>query len=182
MSAKKNSVLFSDEVAATKPRWFQEQFARLKEEMAAQGNPVAGNAPVPATLPETRPLTPCPPPRAQDGANAPAKSPNTDGTHPAHDSSPRPQPQQAVQPARNRKVPRKTEDVPRFLVRVTSFRCRLLDEDNLCPKYFVDACRHAGIIPEDDPGTTHIETRQTRVPTRKEERTEIVIEALPPTP
>jgi hypothetical protein len=65
-----------------------------------------------------------------------------------------------------------------FLVRVTSFRRRLLDEDNLCEKYHVDCCRYAGLIPGDDPSKARIETRQEKVRSKAEERTEIVIERL----
>lgn len=50
----------------------------------------------------------------------------------------------------------------RFLVRVTSRRRRLLDQDNLCEKYVVDLCRYAGIIPSDAPGETAIEVRQQK--------------------
>lgn len=50
----------------------------------------------------------------------------------------------------------------RFLVRLTSVRTRLLDEDNLCEKYHVDCCRYAGLLPGDGPGTTQIQTRQEK--------------------
>lgn len=58
--------------------------------------------------------------------------------------------------------------IQKFLVRVTSFRRRLLDTDNLAEKYHVDLCRYAGIIPSDAPGVTQIEVRQEKV--RKKER------------
>jgi hypothetical protein len=50
----------------------------------------------------------------------------------------------------------------RFLVRVTSYRKRLLDQDNLCEKFHVDLLRYAGVIPTDAPGTTQIEVRQEK--------------------
>lgn len=50
----------------------------------------------------------------------------------------------------------------RFLVRVTAFRTRLLDEDNLAEKYHVDLCRYAGVIPDDCPGQTKIEVCQQK--------------------
>lgn len=49
-----------------------------------------------------------------------------------------------------------------ILVRVTSVRSRLIDEDNLCEKYHVDLCRYAGIIPDDAPGVCRIETTQRK--------------------
>ena len=50
----------------------------------------------------------------------------------------------------------------RFLVRVTSVRKRLLDQDNLCEKYHVDCCRYAGLLPGDSPATTQIEVGQEK--------------------
>lgn len=63
----------------------------------------------------------------------------------------------------------------RFLVRVTSVRSRLLDEDNLCEKYHVDCCRYAGFIPSDAPGTTKIEVSQEKAGKDKAEFTRIEI-------
>ena len=54
-------------------------------------------------------------------------------------------------------------DRKRFLVRVTSVRCRLLDEDNLCVKLVVDCCRYAGLIPGDSAGEAKIEASQRKV-------------------
>lgn len=67
----------------------------------------------------------------------------------------------------------------RFLVRVTSFRIRLLDEDNLCEKYHVDCCRYAGVLPDDAPAQTRIEVRQEKVRSKEQERIEIAITKLP---
>ena len=50
-----------------------------------------------------------------------------------------------------------------FLIRVRSFRRKLLDEDNLCEKYVVDCCRYAGLLPGDSPGQTKIEVSQQKV-------------------
>lgn len=66
----------------------------------------------------------------------------------------------------------------RVLVRVTSFRLRLLDEDNLCEKYHVDCCRYAGLLYGDDPSRAKIETGQVKVSEKEEERVEITIEKL----
>ena len=62
-----------------------------------------------------------------------------------------------------------------FLVRVTSVRKRLADEDGLCEKYFVDLCRYAGIIPSDAPDKTTIANRQVKVKTKDEEKTVITV-------
>lgn len=72
----------------------------------------------------------------------------------------------------------KGADTARFLIRVTSFRVRLLDEDNACEKYHVDCCRYAGLVPGDSPATTQIKTGQEKVRSKGEERTEIVIERI----
>jgi hypothetical protein len=66
----------------------------------------------------------------------------------------------------------------RFLVRVTSIRKRLLDEDNLCEKYHVDLCRYAGMLPGDEAGTTKIETTQRKALKAEEEQTIIEIFSL----
>lgn len=64
---------------------------------------------------------------------------------------------------------------PRFFVRVTSFRKRLLDEDNLCAKYHVDLCRYARIIPADDPTQTKIEVCQVKVAKGEDEFTRVEV-------
>jgi hypothetical protein len=61
------------------------------------------------------------------------------------------------------------------VVRVTSHRVRLLDEDNLCEKYHVDGCRYAGLLPSDAPDKTHIIVTQKKVDSKKEEKTLIEI-------
>jgi len=69
-------------------------------------------------------------------------------------------------------------DSGRFLVRITSFRKRLLDQDNLCEKYHVDCCRYAGVLPDDAPEKTSIEVSQQKVKRKEEERIEIEIYRL----
>lgn len=66
----------------------------------------------------------------------------------------------------------------KFLVRVTSVRKRLLDEDNICEKFAVDCCRHAGLIPTDAPGKTKIETSQRKAEKDEQEHTEIIIQQI----
>lgn len=71
----------------------------------------------------------------------------------------------------------------RFLVRVVSYRKRLLDEDNLAEKYHVDLCRYAGILPSDEAGTTQIQTSQVKTVKGEEERVLIeVFEIVSETP
>lgn len=66
----------------------------------------------------------------------------------------------------------------RFLVRVTSVRRRLIDEDNLCEKYVVDCCRYAGLLPDDNPGRTKIEVCQKKAGKEESEHTLIEIFAI----
>lgn len=68
-----------------------------------------------------------------------------------------------------------TQDTGKFVVHVTSYRTRLLDEDNLACKFHVDACRYAGLIPSDAPDKTTIKVSQIKVGTKAECRTEITI-------
>jgi hypothetical protein len=76
-------------------------------------------------------------------------------------------------------APAETGDSGKHLVRVTSFRVVLLDEDNLCEKYHVDALRYSGLLPSDAPGRCRIITSQEKVAHKADERTEIVIELAP---
>lgn len=65
------------------------------------------------------------------------------------------------------------KDTSRVLVRVTSYRVRLIDKSNLFPKYFIDSLRYAGFLRDDGPKQIEEETRQVKVESRDEERTEI---------
>jgi hypothetical protein len=66
-------------------------------------------------------------------------------------------------------------DNGRVVVRVTSLRRKLLDEDNLCAKPFVDAIRRAGVIFDDNPEATKIEITQEKVGAKEQEGTQIEI-------
>lgn len=70
----------------------------------------------------------------------------------------------------------KAQNPKRILVRVTSVRVRLLDEDNLAEKYVIDCCRYAGLIPSDAPATTKIEVAQRKCEAGEEEH--IVIDIM----
>jgi hypothetical protein len=72
-------------------------------------------------------------------------------------------------------------DTRKRIVRLTSYRVRLLDTDNVCGKFHTDAIRYcgAGILPDDAPDRCEIFTSQIKVATKAEERTRIVIELLP---
>lgn len=63
----------------------------------------------------------------------------------------------------------------RILVSVVSFRIRLCDVDNLCPKYFIDCLRYAEIIPDDNPEAIDLQVKQVKVAHKSEERTEIEV-------
>ena len=69
----------------------------------------------------------------------------------------------------------KAENPTRRLVSIKSFRCQLLDPDNPCPKYFIDALRYAGAILNDRDQDITLQVSQVKVPNRKQERTEIEI-------
>ena len=70
--------------------------------------------------------------------------------------------------------PREARNAERVRVRVVSFRARLCDPDNLCPKYFIDCLRYAGLIADDAPDFITLDVRQVRC-RRHEQRTEILI-------
>lgn len=66
----------------------------------------------------------------------------------------------------------------RITVRITSFRRRLLDPDNLVggAKYLVDGLRYAGLIPGDRPDQIELQVRQVKVSNETEEKTEIELQ------
>jgi len=67
-------------------------------------------------------------------------------------------------------------NLQRSVVSITSYRCRLLDPDNLCVKYHIDAIRLAEIIKDDTAEDIEIILRQVKTKTRKEEKTIIEVE------
>ena len=60
-------------------------------------------------------------------------------------------------------------------VKISSYRVRLLDPDNMCVKYHIDGLRYAGIIKDDTAEDIEIFVHQQKVAKRKEERTEIEV-------
>ena len=69
-------------------------------------------------------------------------------------------------------------DGPKFFVRVTSVRKRLIDVSNLCYKYHEDLCRYAGILPDDSPQLCHSEVTQRKAEKGEEEKVVINIYEL----
>jgi hypothetical protein len=68
-----------------------------------------------------------------------------------------------------------TQGPGRRVLRITVYRSRLLDPDNVVPKYEIDALRYAGIIADDSAAHVEVVTRQVKVGSKKEEGTEIII-------
>ena len=64
----------------------------------------------------------------------------------------------------------------RVIVRVLTVRKRLLDEDNLCEKFLVDAMRYCGFLADDRASTTKIEVSQRKCEAGEEEH--VVIEII----
>jgi len=64
----------------------------------------------------------------------------------------------------------------RSRIRITSKRCRLLDPDNLCCKYIIDALRYCKVIKDDTTKEIEVYIKQEKVKTRKEEKTIIEVE------
>lgn len=96
----------------------------------------------------------------------------TDGAAP----SPQPEPAVCNEPVAEKAG--KGKDAGRVVLRVVSFRRRLLDPDNLCPKYFVDCVRYSGLIADDREQDIRLEVSQQKVSRKEDERTEITIEPL----
>ena len=68
---------------------------------------------------------------------------------------------------------RKTLYTGKVLVRITSYRRRLLDRDNLCGKYFLDAARYSRIICDDTPEDIEYQISQFKVKKAEDEETQI---------
>lgn len=69
----------------------------------------------------------------------------------------------------------KGSDSKRIRISVSSFRRKLCDPDNLCPKYFIDCLRYAQIIKDDNPNEITLEVSQHKVRNKSDERTELEI-------
>ena len=106
-------------------------------------------------------------PNATESTIAANADPDNTGTTPSLERNP------CNAPLEKKEVQGRTNG--RFLVRITSVRSRLADEDGLCEKYVLDCCRYAGLIPDDAPGICKVETTQRKVAKGEEEHTEIVI-------
>jgi len=72
----------------------------------------------------------------------------------------------------------KTRSLGRCRVSFTCYRVRKQDPDNAVVKWFVDALRRAKIIQDDTEEAIELQVRQVKCSTKKEERTEIIIEQL----
>lgn len=90
-------------------------------------------------------------------------------------------PEQAVRDEPLAAIPRKNGNGQRYSICITSHRRRLLDPDNLCGKWIVDALRHAGIIPDDTAAIVDYTIRQEKTEKADSERTEVIIQPLPTT-
>lgn len=91
-------------------------------------------------------------------------------------------PEQAVCHEPVAEAVRENADAARVSIRITSYRRRLLDPDNLCPKYFIDCLRYAGLIKNDREQDIELTVRQSKVKTKQEERTEIDLGPTAPAP
>jgi hypothetical protein len=85
------------------------------------------------------------------------------------------EPEQTVCDEPLAKSKRKKGYALRSVVRIISYRRRLLDTDNLCVKSAVDSLRYAGVISNDDPDTICLQVEQRRVKSKADERTVIEI-------
>ena len=94
--------------------------------------------------------------------------------HKARGPASRAESQSAVRDEPVAAPPGEARHAGRVRVCVVSFRARLCDPDNLCPKYFIDCLRYAGLIADDTPECITLEVRQVRC-RRVEQRTEILI-------
>ena len=97
---------------------------------------------------------------------------------------PSPEPERSVCHDALAEAPREERYPSRVVVRIVSFRTRLLDADNLVggSKYFTDGLRYAGLISGDAEAQIRLEVSQRKVQSKAEECTRIEIEPIAPTP
>ena len=89
-----------------------------------------------------------------------------------------PKPKQAIRHGPLAETEREDSNPKRYAVSVESCRARKIDTDNLCAKYFVDALRYAGIIPDDRPEDIEYSISQKKVKTKAEEITIIEVREI----
>lgn len=102
----------------------------------------------------------------------------------ADNQTPSPKPKRAIRDDALGKASRESSHAGRVVVRIVSFRRRLLDRDNLFggSKYFTDGLRYAGLLSDDAEAQICLEVSQQKVATKEEEHTRIEIEPLHPKP
>jgi Holliday junction resolvase RusA-like endonuclease len=89
-------------------------------------------------------------------------------------TGPKPQPSVRNEPLATVQVKKAN---PRCRVlRVISYRTRICDTDNLCPKWIIDALRYAQIIEDDSPEHIELQVLQRKVEHRNEEKTLIELQ------
>ena len=95
------------------------------------------------------------------------------------DADPKPQPIVVVGALGEEAV--EGANLPRDLVRITSYRCRPVDPDNLVGgcKYAIDALRYAGVIQDDRQTDIQLQVFQVKTKTKKEEKTVIEVTYSP---
>lgn len=93
--------------------------------------------------------------------------------------APRPIAKRAVRHGSLEKAAREAGHSGRILVRITSFRRRLLDSDNPSGKNFTDCLRYSGLISDDNLESIEVRMSQVKVATKEEERTEIELTPIP---
>lgn len=94
---------------------------------------------------------------------------------------PRPaaKPKRTIEERLQSERPIEKADPGRYLVRIESVRRTLLDEDNLIPKWHVDALRYAGLLHSDAPGACSIRTTQRKTLPGEAEHVVITIDRAP---
>ena len=94
----------------------------------------------------------------------------------ANRSDPTPQPKPPVRHEPMAAAKRKKAHPRRRILRIISYRTRICDTDNLCPKYFIDALRYARIITDDSPEHIELQVTQEKVGRLLDEKTVILLE------
>lgn len=92
--------------------------------------------------------------------------------------APAPEPQRSIAPEPVAAPAREAVVQERCLVRVTSYRASLVDDDNLWIKDILDAIKESGAIFDDAPQWCKVERQQVKVAHRCEEWTKVEVMSL----
>ena len=93
----------------------------------------------------------------------------------ANHTGPSPEPKRAIRNEPLGESQGQKDNSGRISISVVSARKRLIDPDNLCPKWLIDCLRYCALIPGDEPDKISLKISQRKITKDEEEHTQIEI-------